>query len=72
MNGKVNRPEWDDVPAKVAGKRRAAVAGKKWYELPKLANSISDRKISWPKGVFRFTSRGDAAQWWIDRMIVTD
>ena len=63
---KETREQWDDVPAKVVGRRRSGVGG--WSRATILQQRINDMmpgKTGWPKGVFRFHSHEEADAWWM-------
>jgi hypothetical protein len=58
--------QWDDVPAKVVGRRHAAAGG--WSNadvLQQRVNQSSAGRARWPKGVYRFTTFEEADAWWI-------
>ncbi len=66
-----NNRNWDDVPAKIVGKRRTdEVESKAGYQLQELANHLSQSRVTWPKGVFRFRSHEQAEKWWTEKMII--
>lgn len=57
--------QWDEVPAKVVGRRMAGVGG--WRNADVLHQRINEsqhEKAGWPKGVVRFLSHEEADAWW--------
>ena len=63
--------QWDDVPAKVIGRRRTPVVRETAdYGLQTLVNELhqSGAQVSWPKGIFRFKTHAEADAWWIRAM----
>jgi len=71
MNPKVKetREQWDDVPAKVVGRRRNAAGG--WRNADVLQCRVNEAirgRTTWPKGVFRFQSHSEADAWWIQKI----
>jgi hypothetical protein len=71
MERKVNETteQWDDVPAKVVGRRRRGATG--WRQATVLqdnANAAMVGRTSWPKGVFRFRTFDEADAWWIQNI----
>lgn len=66
---KETREQWDDVPAKVVGRRRSGVGG--WSNVTILQQRVNEQKVgraSWPKGVFRFHSHEEADAWLIQNI----
>ncbi len=58
--------QWDDVPAKVVGRRRSAAPG--WKGATILQDRVNEGirgRTWWPKGVVRFSSFKEADEWWI-------
>jgi len=62
--------QWDDVPAKVVGRRgKAPVNLEKGAAFMRMAADRGGHRVGWPKGVFRFRSHDEADQWLIANMI---
>jgi hypothetical protein len=62
--------QWDEVPAKVVGRRRAPTDG--WSSMDALqsqVNQLGRGYAAWPKGVYRFRSFEEADGWWIQKMV---
>jgi hypothetical protein len=58
------KEQWDDVPAKVVGRRRPPSGG--WSDVNILQHRINDSLRTgsgWPKGVYRFKSFEEADEW---------
>lgn len=56
--------QWDDVPAKVVGRRHPASRG--WVDadgFQKLVNGLAQGQFALPGGVFKFRSFEEADQW---------
>lgn len=63
------REQWDDVPAKVVGRRHNSRGGWKHADvLQRRINEGMQGKTRWPKGVFRFESFEEADAWWIQNI----
>lgn len=66
--------QWDDIPAKVIGRRQTPVVrATADYGLQDLVNDMhrdAAQRVTWPRGIFRFKSHEEADQWWIQQMKV--